>query len=418
MDSKQTWNVVVKDANGNISLNGKATLEVIDDGALGLNAEYYGYNDSKVVGNKVHADDAKFGNLQTISDMEGIINGRNGKDVVGTNIATDQGAADARFTATSINYGNIDTRSLGTNIDVAAGGDTSVLNTANSALYQFLSQSTNADKDSIVSEAGIGKTTDAAIRVTGNVYFEAGHYDFRVYSDDGFRLLLDGQSVIEFNNNRAPSYSTKNGVYIEGGLLPVELLYWEQGQRGELKFEYKSSTSNEWKILDLSDTLMLRDNALDLNMLQDIVQVGGEWNIRTGDVIEGGSHKETITGSDAKDLIYGGGNNDTLTGGNGGDFFVYNAKSGNGNDVITDFQVGADKIVLSDVIDVNANNLGINLDNPAWAGKADVTNMAWNDATKTLSFNTQDGATNSVTFENMTESYANLDAFLKANSIL
>ncbi|TWV84609.1 PA14 domain-containing protein, partial [Moraxella sp. VT-16-12] len=420
VESKQTWNVVVKDVDGNTSINGKATLDVIDGSIKGLNGEYYGYNDQVVAGNKVHADDTKYGNLQTISDMEGIINGRNGADVVGTNASAHQGAPDARFTATTINYGNVRT-SLGTNTSLASGetAGTGGLTTSNSQLYKFLSKS-NSDGNSIVAESGLGNTTDAGIRVTGNIYLEPGQYDFRVYSDDGFRLLLDGQSVIEYDNIRAPDTSTATGVQIKGGLVPVELLYWEQGAQGVLNFEYKPSHETEWKTLDLSDTLMLRDNSLDLNILQDIVMVNDEWHVRTGDVISGTNPKdqEFITGTEAKDIIYGGKMNDALVGGKGADLFVYNTQVDNDNDIIKDFTVGVDKIVLSDVIDVNAQNLGINLDNPAWAGKDSVSDMAWNDSTKTLSFKTADGGSNAITFENMTESYTDLDAFLKANAIL
>ena len=180
---------------------------------------------------------------------------------------------------------------------------------------------------------------------------------------------------------------------------------------------YKPSGTGEWQTLDLTDTLMVKED-INLNALQDIVMVGDEWAVRTGDVLVGGNGKETITGSEAKDFIYGGAGDDVLRGGEGADVFIYNANKDNDNDVIKDFTVGQDKIALSDVINVNADNLGINLENPVWAGKDSVQNMAWNDSTKTLSFTTADGGSNSVTFENMTESYTDLDAFLKANAIL
>lgn len=409
---------MVRDQDGNKAVNGKATITAIDDGALGLNAEYYGYNDTVIAGNRVYADDERYGNLEFISEMKGIIDGRNGSEVVGTHKAASAGTPDARFTATKLNYDGV-TKHMGSNIDVPTGGDTSVLNADNSQLYKFLSFDGNKDANSIVSEAGIGHTTDAGFRITGQVYFEPGKYDFKVISDDGFRLMLGGQSVIEYDNNKARNtVIQKEGVEVKGGLMPMELLYWEQGHNGVLNFQYKKSGTDDWQTLDLTNSLMIKDEAFNLNELQDIVMVNGEWSVRTGDVVVGDEGKDLITGTNAKDFIYGGAGNDTLVGGQGADMFIYNAKKDNDNDIIKDFTVGVDKIVLSDVIDVNANNLGINLENPAWAGKDSVKDMTWNDSTKTLSFKTEDGGSNSVTFENMTESYADLDAFLKANAIL
>ena len=82
------------------------------------------------------------------------------------------------------------------------------------------------------------------------------------------------------------------------------------------------------------------------------------------DTIKGGAGVDTILGGDGNDELYGekgndsliggagddslwgGAGNDTLTGGDGSDIFIYN--SGDGNDVITDFNSSVDKIrVLS-----------------------------------------------------------------------
>ncbi len=51
---------------------------------------------------------------------------------------------------------------------------------------------------------------------------------------------------------------------------------------------------------------------------------------------------DTLDGGNGNDTLIGGGGNDALTGGNGNDTFVYS--SGEGFDVIDDFQNGIDKI--------------------------------------------------------------------------
>jgi Ca2+-binding RTX toxin-like protein len=62
-------------------------------------------------------------------------------------------------------------------------------------------------------------------------------------------------------------------------------------------------------------------------------------------VLDGGNGNDTLLGGNGADTLIGGTGNDILTGGKGGDVFVF--ASGFGKDVITDFQVGLDRIQLS-----------------------------------------------------------------------
>ena len=61
--------------------------------------------------------------------------------------------------------------------------------------------------------------------------------------------------------------------------------------------------------------------------------------------IIGNKNGNSIVGSDQNDTIDGGLGNDTLIGGNGSDIFVY--RSGDGNDIITDYAQGEDKISIA-----------------------------------------------------------------------
>ena len=63
------------------------------------------------------------------------------------------------------------------------------------------------------------------------------------------------------------------------------------------------------------------------------------------DKLYGGKGNDYLSGGSGNDSLYGGVGNDTLTGGSGKDVFVY-AKS-SGNDVITDYTAGTDKIKIS-----------------------------------------------------------------------
>ena len=421
---------------GATQMNGVDSLTAIDNSLLGLNGEFYGYNDiaAGTSGRREHVDDTKYGNLDRISDMVGIVGGRNaangGADgIVGSNIAADANTPDARFTATKINYGGV-SNSLGTNPLLDKGDNTGSLTVDNSALYKFLSQNGNTDAASLQIEHGLGRTTDAGVRVTGYIYMEQGYYDFSVYSDDGFRLKIDDQVAIQFDGIRSPGTSNSlnstsggntphpDGVYVKGGMVAIELLYWEQGSNGVLHFQYKphNSSGGAWQTLDLSQTLLVKDNHFPaLNDLQDVVKdTAGAWAIRTGDVLDGGNGVDTIVGSAGRDYIMGGKGNDVLTGGDGSDRFIYSVNQNNGHDVIKDFTVGKDKLVFTDVLSAQS----LDVKNPDWVNPS---NASWNDTTKTLSFETTENGqtyTNTVTFDGVSGSYANVTEFLNTNGII
>ena len=59
------------------------------------------------------------------------------------------------------------------------------------------------------------------------------------------------------------------------------------------------------------------------------------------DMLDGGSGNDQLSGGSGADTLIGRSGNDTLTGGGGADVFVF--ASGFGNDVVTDFQNGADR---------------------------------------------------------------------------
>ena len=90
---------------------------------------------------------------------------------------------------------------------------------------------------------------------------------------------------------------------------------------------------------------------IDASAVTNAVQITGTSKANT---ITGGSKADSLNGGNGNDLLIGGaGNdtlngdvgNDTLTGGAGSDIFVY--AEGEGNDVITDYTSGQDRIRLA-----------------------------------------------------------------------
>lgn len=77
----------------------------------------------------------------------------------------------------------------------------------------------------------------------------------------------------------------------------------------------------------------------------DLGSSGGEAN-----VIDGTAGRDVLTGTSEADILTGFENRDTLTGGGGSDDFVYTSLL-DGGDILTDFEVGSDRIVLTQLLD-------------------------------------------------------------------
>lgn len=73
---------------------------------------------------------------------------------------------------------------------------------------------------------------------------------------------------------------------------------------------------------------------------QDVIQGGSG-----ADELYGGSGADNISGGEGNDAVYGGTGNDTLAGGDGADTFYF--KDGHGDDVVSDFDVANDELVLT-----------------------------------------------------------------------
>ena len=340
----------------------------------GLSGEYYGYNDSVVSGNRVHTDDRSAtslgtsANLESVEDVEKIINGRNlamgGPDnIVGSANAGATNAADLKFSVRSLDYGTSPTvtGNLGGNQAQAAGATLLPQdNTSNSntrALGNFLDQdaasaivqtgTTSGAGTAVGTETGLGKTTDAIIRMTGFVYLERGNYDFRVTADDGFRLKVGGETLLEFDGNQAPTTRNYYNVAVSdliSGLTSIELLYWEQGGNANLQFQFKLSSSANWIPFSLDSVAFFSTaNApiLTDTRIQDIVEtnVNQQYELRTGSVLDGDSAGNTLIGNAGRDYIQGFDGVDTLSGFGGADYLDGGAgndtiNAGDGNDIL------------------------------------------------------------------------------------
>jgi|GEM_PF-3555034 len=197
-----------------------STPDAKDDTYLmnGLKGEYYVYNDSGA-----NSDGP---NLSSIAQVESFI--------------ASQTTPDATFIATALNYGGV-SNNLG----------------GSGSLATFLG--TNATHLSIGSDTG----SDAIIKLTGSMALSAGDYSFKVTSDDGYVIYIDGVPVSSYNGNRSVNETTSNFSITTSGTHEISIVYWDQGGQAVLKVELSSNGGTNYHVLSsTTDNLTCHNDTL------------------------------------------------------------------------------------------------------------------------------------------------------------
>ncbi|MDO9596698.1 MAG: type I secretion C-terminal target domain-containing protein, partial [Azoarcus sp.] len=339
----------------------EATVTVVPGGLQGLSGQYYGYNDNQTStingfdgDRRVHTDDGTVGNLTSIAKVNQILAGRS--------------AADGAFTANALEfglYGNTNSplfsNDLGRNTKVEAGGEI----VTGSNLHRFLTGSSSSNVGSIESVSGVGRTTDAIVRLSGNILMEQGSYDIRITADDGYDVRINGTNIAEYNGITSTKVTLFSGVAIDGGLLPIDILYWDQGGHATFRIEFKPAGAlvSEYQVIGAQDYPLFSSDLIVPPGGELLQQADGSWVIQTGDTFsdaDGVSNK--VIGSEAADLIHGGGGNDELYGGLGADTFEWRLGDGGtagspAVDTVGDFTLGiftgsgnVDRLDLADLL--------------------------------------------------------------------
>ena len=141
----------------------------------------------------------------------------------------------------------------------------------------------------------------------------------------------------------SPSDSDSNDIYI-GDRLNIDNLSWNSGGTVIKGSSYGSAVEGLRDYLKAggsegSDAELVAYVRQNYTKLMDTHQQGGN---------------DDLNGGAGDDIIIGNAGNDTLTGGEGRDVFVFMANSNSGQDTITDFVRGSDKIQFSDVVDTSS----------------------------------------------------------------
>ncbi|MDD2385047.1 MAG: retention module-containing protein [Sulfurospirillaceae bacterium] len=179
--------------------------DAIDDyGVSGIQAQYYGYQ---------QGTDGP--NITNIAQIRAFIADH---------------APDATFTPTLLDY------NYGTG-DLAKGHH----------LQNFL----GVDAASLSTDPS--NATDGIIYMNGYVNMDAGTYEFKVYADDGYTILIDGQAVATFDNIQSPATHFYTPFTIEAsGLHHVEIIYWDQEGEYVFKAEISNDGGNTYEVFDMS----------------------------------------------------------------------------------------------------------------------------------------------------------------------
>jgi len=129
-------------------------------------------------------------------------------------------APEATFIASSINYASAGGQGLGkgTNLQTFLKGDAASLN-----------------KDP-------ADATDGILQLTGRIRLDAGSYNFRVRSDDGYSIRINGAVVAEINANQTAKTTEHTAFNIaKSGEQNIEIIYWDSGWDHTFSIELRST---------------------------------------------------------------------------------------------------------------------------------------------------------------------------------
>jgi hypothetical protein len=119
--------------------------------------------------------------------------------------------ATATFTSTNLNY--------------------NLANSFNNNLGQGTNLQTFLGADAASLSSDPANSSDAIIRMRGFIELNPGTYNFRILSDDGYQVKIDGKTVAQVDVNQSSTATTHSQFTIStGGIHTMEIIYWDQGK--------------------------------------------------------------------------------------------------------------------------------------------------------------------------------------------
>ncbi|MBH8571799.1 type I secretion C-terminal target domain-containing protein [Nostocaceae cyanobacterium CENA369] len=245
--------------------------------------------------------------------------------------------------------------------------------------------------------------------VNSTLYFYAddGTHGLELWKSDGTEagtVLVkdinpgsDSSIVINGNSVQDPLLTGVNGTlyfYADDGTHGGELWKSDGTAEGTVLVEDIKPGAGSSNISDLANV----DGTLYFNA-DDGIHGNELWAIKTDNTINGNGSRDPLTGTAGSDRIVGGTGKKTITGGAGNDEFVYTSIKEVGQR-ITDFTVGEDKIVLTQLLDSLVSG-GYNGSDAIADGY--VRLVKGSSANSTILQIDRDGATGNAVFRNFIE---------------
>ena len=93
-----------------------------------------------------------------------------------------------------------------------------------------------------------GKAREYGIVFTGFINVnENANFEFSLYSDDGSRLYIDDELIID-NDNKHARFERSAGVVLQAGLHHIKVLYFDDGPGSTLQVSIKGTDGKKIEI--------------------------------------------------------------------------------------------------------------------------------------------------------------------------
>ncbi|WP_369177406.1 hypothetical protein [Candidatus Thiodubiliella endoseptemdiera] len=164
--------------------------------------------------------------------------------------------------------------------------------------------------------------------------------EYRSIESSGNAIILTFSE--DLNNFDVTSSTARNSFVIEDNSVSRVIV---DGNKVQLTVQESVNDINDIKVSyskPSTDSYYLKDKA---GNLVDNLKIGTKGD----DTLTGSTFKDVLVGGLGNDTLTGNGGSDTLTGNGGSDVFDYNNTT-DGNDTITDFTKGTDKLDIKDLL--------------------------------------------------------------------